>query len=203
MRAVRLPHLERYLAELPDGWASFPDCVAKATLLQQTQALLPEGLDDAVPERIARRLAEEAPPTAWVPEVEHIAFVLAIADLREHAGRSRESLWAELSEENRKLMARREYRSLLQTGAPERMFRQLEQGWHRFHRGTEFACTEATVASARLELRFPPTLLPELALRMRVASIHGVLAACEVESLDVDYELVQPGLARYHIAWRE
>jgi len=200
---VRLPHLERYLAELPDGWASFPDCVAKATMLQQTKKLLPAGFDDVVPEPILRRLSEEAPPTAWAPEVEHIAFVLAIVDLRAHAGRSPESMWTELAEENRKLMARREYRALLQTGAPERMFRQLEQGWHRFHRGTEFVCVEATPRSARLELRFPPALLPELALRMRVASIHGVLRACGVEGLDVEHWLVEPGRARYRVTWRE
>jgi len=61
---------------------------------------------------------------------------------------------------------------------------------------------EATAGRATLELRFPPGLFPIESLRMRTASLSGVLDACEVGDSEAVVDEVGPGHARYSLRWR-
>ena len=75
------PRVARYLAGLPNGWLSHPECECKATLYREALAALPRRLDTTGLDPLVVSYVEEPPPmTSWVPEVVSSAVYLAIAD---------------------------------------------------------------------------------------------------------------------------
>lgn len=193
---MTLPRLERYIAALPDGWASYPECAAKATLLHGALEMIPEDARGRLPVPLLARVAEPALPTAWAPEVEMIAMVHAAVDLR-----GAPALWDEVVQANVALFGRREYQPLVRTGDPARVIEQVSRSWRLFHRGTTFECLETAPGRAVLVHGYPPPLFPAIALRMRRASLEGVLLACGATGTDVHEEALAPGRTRYVVTW--
>ncbi len=199
MDLVTLPRLERYLASLPDGWASFPECMAKATLVHGALAMVPERVRSRLPAPLLARTAEPPLPTAWAPEVEMIAMVHAAVDLRGPGGEA--ALWDEIAQANVALFQRREYQPLLRAGDPGRAIEHVSRSWHLFHRGTTFEALESAPGRAVLVHAYPPPLFPAVALRLRRASLEGVLLACGAQRTAVAQEALEPGRTRYVATW--
>ena len=91
LRRVSLPwedrprmgeRLDQYFRGLPDGWDSFPEFRAKASLIRTALEVRPAPTSlEAIPEPL--RAYFEAPPlpSAWIPEVHYLAFGVAVADV--------------------------------------------------------------------------------------------------------------------------
>ena len=71
MSSDRFPALEEYIAGLPDGLASHPQCQAKASLyrsLIDTKGLEPDDVD-ALPPDLRSLVIHPVPISSWIPEV--------------------------------------------------------------------------------------------------------------------------------------
>ncbi|MCA9606544.1 MAG: hypothetical protein KC619_13155 [Myxococcales bacterium] len=198
---MTLPRLERYLARLPDGWASYPECTIKATLVQAAFAAIPEGSMGRLPAPLLARASERVLSTSWAPEVEMIAIIHAAVDLRSETPGGEAALWEQVTQENVALFQRKEYRPLIRAGNPGRAIEHLSRSWNLFHRGTTFECLETTPGRVVLLHTYPHLLFPSLALRMRSASLQGILIACGATDADMREEALGPGRTRYVATW--
>ena len=112
--------VSRYFEGLPDGWASFPTCVTRASLLG---TLADRGALDALealPERLGPRvLLDHLAATAeWLPEVVHVATLLAVRDVRFAAGpRGDEDFQRWLAQLNRELLDQPENSGAMQVAS--------------------------------------------------------------------------------------
>lgn len=192
--------IDAYLRSLPAGWESFPECEAKGWLLFGMREMGGHTLE--LPPQLEVRLSQGAlPVTAWLPEVELVAMLLAVHDARVVTPGDEQALWEEIRAENVALFERPEYRALIIRGAPMKLLRHVGSRWNRFHRGTELELIEASDRAAVLDLSYPEGLFPIEALRMRTASLRGVLDACEVRDPAATVEEIAPGKARYSLRW--
>jgi hypothetical protein len=124
--------LQRYLASLPSGLASFEGYRAKGSLVRESLALRPLKNIAALPRELAAYV--EAPPLAssWVPEAHYVALSLAMAD--EH-GLDREGFrqfWREVMHK----LTDGTYSVLLGMVHPETLLRGTAARWAHFHEGT-------------------------------------------------------------------
>lgn len=149
--------VERYIAGLPQGLASYPACKAKCSLVRAALGIhsVPRSLPAGLPPALAELLHAPPPATAWIPETHYNAACLAITDLHslDHEGFA--ELWYDLM---RALMSGPIYGRLFRLLSPSFIVRSAASRWGQFHRGWT---VDAQVRRLGLEigLRFPADLL--------------------------------------------
>lgn len=202
------PRLDRYLARLPRGLGSYPECQAKAAAFRNIveSRSLAHFPFDAVPPELARLLRTPAPHTAWLSEVGVMAAILAMAD---SFGMSDRALQQWLHECNASLLANRMYRMLMALASPSMLMHGAATRWGSLHRGSTLEVTDQSFEETGLgqrggvtiTLRFPPHLYDEPLLR-------GVgdgfkTAASMSRARDTELELVShtPRSGVFHISW--
>lgn len=162
------PRLDAYVASLPGGWASYPTCEAESTTLaglRERGAF--EGLPSLPPE-LSRHLVDTTAP-GWVPEIVHVAALLALRDAR--FGSEPDFLaWMD------SLNA-----GLLQVALPssvttgEEAIRWSVEGWARFHRGSTLSIVSCETNHAVLTFAHPPFVFPETWMEVRRRTLAAVL----------------------------
>lgn len=149
--ADRFPVAARYLARLPDGIASYPECQAKGSVLRSVLDTAPRALDARGLPREAAELVEAPPlPSDWMSEV--ILNVLLMA-FQERMPREQYLRWC--YERNRALLNTSLYRILFLVVSPERLYVGMPQRWAAFRRGTRLRLVEMKDKVATLELSYP------------------------------------------------
>ena len=135
--AIEAPSLADYERALPDGWSSFPQCEAKATLVR-TLATDPSLRRDELPAALREVLDDPPPVTAWVPEVHVVGMLVAVHHEHARAGSAAAFLeW--MAERNRELLGGAAYAPMLRASTSERLVKNIATAWERLHRGTELA----------------------------------------------------------------
>jgi hypothetical protein len=148
------PRLTAYLAGLPDGVRSHPQCQVKGSVLRGLIATSPVRLDPAdLPRELAERLADPPLPNQWMSEVELNALGLAYQD---RIAPERYAAWAH--DRNARLFQTSLYKILFLVVSPERLFVGLPLRWSAFRRGSEIRLARVTGHRAELELSYPPGL---------------------------------------------
>lgn len=126
-----LPQLETYLASLPRGVDSHPQCVQKASVSREFLRFLPTGgLSGQLPEQLEDLLARRLAASAWVPEAHASALLLAIHDLHfpgDEAGFVARSYVA-----NKELLTGPLYRVLMLVASPSYLAKNAESRWNAF-----------------------------------------------------------------------
>ncbi len=160
---VALPRVARYLAPLPAGVASYPQCVAKAALLRRALAQRPLSRDHlfALPKVLGELVACPPLDSESVPDVWLAGVLLAIADAYEMS----DGEYLDWIRDLNSRMFNSLFRLLMRVVSPEHLVRRAADRWKVFHRGSSLAMVELTRGRAVARLTFPPFLFHGLALR--------------------------------------
>ncbi|MCA9610121.1 MAG: hypothetical protein KC619_31205 [Myxococcales bacterium] len=195
----RYPHLREYLAALPDGLASYPDCVSKATLLRSAL----EGHEDAAVDDLRPELLElyrEPPPaTIWVPAVEVNAIFHVIVDVY-YPTQAQVIEWA-----RRRTLRMRDnpiYRRILRVTSPWALFRISQQLDGLFQRGTHIA-PELEKGHARFELTHPPHLVSRINQVANVGMFEAMVEMTGCRDARCEMTASSPTGATFEMTWTE
>ncbi len=187
----RFPTAAAYVARLPDGLASHPECVVKASVLRDVVDARPLDRDDldALPPEVAPLISEPPPVSAWVPEVHALVAMIAVRDRHfapGEVGLAAYEAWT--YERNRKLLARPLYRALFLVLTPERLLARVETRWAMFRRGSTLELVGSAPGRAELRMSYPSHLVEHTTAR----GLRGALrAATELAGgRDVAVEIV-------------
>jgi hypothetical protein len=169
----------RYFETLPHGWASFPGCVARASLLGGLRDRGALDALEALPEQLLPRvLLDHLAATAeWLPEVVHVATLLAVRDARFGAGpRGDEEFQAWLSQLNRDLLDQPENSGAMEVTSSVELVPRLAAVWTTLHVGSPAVVARYSPNHASLTLTYPAALFPELAIESRRRAFALALA---------------------------
>ena len=164
-RRTLFPTAMAYFATLPDGWASFPSCLARTALLGGLRGR--GALDDlgALPSELQPLVAHLATETEWLPEVVHVATLLAIRDARfSDSAHADDDFLAWMAQLNRDLLGGPMLADELGASGPDALVPRLPELWQLFHRGTPSALREHATGRVQLAFTHPRQLFPPLAL---------------------------------------
>jgi hypothetical protein len=165
---------EPFIAGLPHGLHSYPECQVKASVVRaMCDDLGKFELSPALPELI-RQLAIEPPPVAsWVPEAQARALYLAYADA---AGMGDEELVRFSREGSLRLISSPMYKAMW-FDAPEQLGKYAQSRWAAFRRGTSVELVEQGKRTAKFTLRIPLPLAPLLLVRIHLAGFEAAMIA--------------------------
>lgn len=193
-----MSRLAQYLDRIPAGWASFPNCRAKAVLFTRLAALAER---EWLPPELVKRLDSPMLSTAWAPEMEQVALMLAIYDHRVHGDADEAAYHEEMLRLNMKLFESPSYAPLVANASPARLMRMMSESWKLFHRGTDLQLREAAPGRVIMDFTFPPLLYPEESIRTRTTSVRGALMAAQAKGVQVHYSIESPGHVCYDATW--
>ncbi len=192
------PRSAAYVATLPHGLASYPDCLCRGSgLTFATYAPLleaPSGLPDEVLE-VARR-----PPgaTEWVTEVMGQVLFLALAD---RSGLGDDDFLDATSREVARRPGGHLLRPLVELTSPELLISVGEIVWRTERRGSVLELVPGD-RRCRAVLRYPPHLYDRFLVRAAARSLQdglGMARATEARAEVVEYD---PTRAQIHLSWR-
>lgn len=149
--AERFPIAAKYLARLPDGIRSYPDCQAKGSVLRSVLDTAPFTLSTAgLPSEAVELMATPPLPSEWMSEV---ALNVLLMAYQERVPREQYLRWC--YDRNRALLNTSLYRVLFLVVSPERLYVGMSQRWAAFRRGTKLQLVELRDKVATLEYTFP------------------------------------------------
>lgn len=173
-----------YFEQLPDGWASFPGCVANASLLMTARSRaamngvfenLPGPLR-VLPDFFARRVR-------WLPEVVHVATSLAIHDFRFRD--DDEGFLAWLEKMNRELLSGDDMSRAFHAPSPADLVARVPVLWEEFHNGCPLQLFEEGPTHASFALLHPAALFHRLSLESHRRTLAIALAKANAAQLEV------------------
>lgn len=189
--------MRAYLAALPDGARSFPDCEASAELLL---GLASRGVLDELdlPADIRRWLAVGG-ERGWLPEVVHVAVLLALRDVRFGGASGDHALIQWIEGMSRPLVVR--------AAPPERprgvaaALSEAPAVLGRFHRGTVLSVERIGPRDADVLYRHPDGIFPPVVLEWRRRVLLAMLAGAGAPTPTATLE-AQPGVGTaIRLAW--
>ncbi len=200
--ARHFPLTAAYLAQLPDGASSYPECVSKGAIirrrLQRLSGDWPRGL---LPSAIEDLLANAPASSAWLPSVHQHAATFAYGDVMFDDDAGGAQLLESLRADNQRLLTSRLYRIMFALGNPTRVLRNAEKRWRAFHRGTKLRVIDARPASATLRLEYPAHLYHPITLRGLANAYEVVLAAAGATTAKLEVHVESPTAALVTGGW--
>lgn len=161
---AQFPQLEAYIKRLPHGLDSYPEALAKASLLRSVADVrpIPRQAREALPPALATLLEAPPPVTHWVSQVHTHALLLV---LRDCVCSDQEDFVRFCYLRQRELFQSPMYRVMFALATPGMLFRAFALRWGSLHRGTSLSIRDRTDTSVRLELEHAPHLWdPEVSL---------------------------------------
>jgi hypothetical protein len=197
--ADRHPALAGYLAGLPAGIDSHPQCFAKSSLLRAVidETGGPRRLE-GIPSVLARHIDEPEPPNAWIPEVIYVAAHFALKDV---LGIDDDEMLGVTFRANKKLTESRMYRALAMVASPELLLKGAQVGWRVLHRGVSLR-VHVVDRSAEISVRHPIGLWTELAHRSAALGFSAVITAARGRDPVVEVTESREDGARFALGWR-
>lgn len=202
---MTFPELDRYLAQLPNGFDSYPAAHAKGSvvlpyLVGAVGASLRRCADLPAP----LRALLDAPPTVagWVPEVTLAALIVAAYEAHFASAGGPDALQAFILETNRATLSGPAYRILFMVASPERLLGGAAQRWAAFHRGSTLSLARRADGVAELDLAHPPAIFPEHSFRGHGATFALAAELAGGRNVRMSWAHARPGLTRYTVTWR-
>lgn len=194
---VRSSMLDAYLAALPNGLASYPSCVAKATIVRSALAVEIVEPDPAWPREIVELVQAPPLPTAWIPEALSVATHFAVADA---SGFDEDGILDWSYRANRRLAESRVYRALTQLASPSLLLRGAGLSWTMIHRGVDITVqhdeNEATIRATH-----PAHLWSEFVHRSTTTGFRAVLESSKGDNVRVELTDLSPTHGEYRCTW--
>ena len=179
------PTSMQYFHALPDGWSSFPTCLASAAFLV---GLRERGAvaDDALPKQLRHVLHEYGGDEEWLPEVVHVAAMIAVRDACFGHGPEADAEFLEWTTQlNRELFSNPRYAAALSCASPRDLVPRLPAIWSTFHRGSTFSVTVDEANHATCLLEHPRLLFTRLSLESHRRALAVLLAKAGAAKLQV------------------
>jgi hypothetical protein len=195
------PCVQAYLARLPDGLASYPECTAKASLLRdlvKSRPLDPEG--DEVPDALRSLLRVPPPVSSWIPEVQYVTCRMIVYG-RDFGGTDLAGFEQWIHAFNTALLRLPMYRVLFAFTSPERLMVGTAKRWSAFHRGTTLTITEHTPDTARTRIEFPPHLYGPEMVQVFAAGLRAAIEVAGGRGVATQLVASEPSFAEYWIRW--
>jgi hypothetical protein len=192
--------VDLYLERLPQGLASYPDVVTKASLLRSlldSVKTTPERLCASLPSELHDAVTHPAPVTAWMPSVH---FRCVLRGVRETCFQSDEAFLRFCRDAQRRLFEGPLYRALMMALSPQTILKGTTARWSRFHRGIDLSIVPSK-SSVEGTIRYPLHLLEEIDHR---ATLEGWRAAVELaggRNVTSKILFVTPTEARFVSSW--
>ena len=153
-----------YFEQLPEGFASFPDCLALGSLLRGRERGAVESLE-GLPACLLPLLEHVERDAEWVPEVVNVASLLAIRDARFGEGKAEEEAFLSwLGRLNRDLLGGPSPDHAFLVADVADVLPRLPGFWETFHRGCPLSVVEHSEGHAKLVLTHPPQLFHRINL---------------------------------------
>lgn len=194
----RYPKLTEYLASLPDGLASYPECKAKGTLIKSIiEGQLADDLTDGAPVELANVIRN--PPTfnQWVPATWSDALFYLVVD-RKYPTEEAMIDWC--YKRTLKMGQSAMYRALVRAAGPKALLKMGAKVHDMFQRGTTLR-VELGAKEAELFLEHPPYLHGGWNHLSNVGLFRALLRMTGVHHPQADMVESAPKLARYVLAW--
>jgi hypothetical protein len=196
--AARFPSLSAYVASLPAGLASYPECATKGALVRSIVDEI-DLTDVPLPAELATMVRERPLLTAWVPAVHADAMFHVYCDL--HAPTDREMLeWT--YERSSRVGRSQAYRHLLAVAGPRMLLRTSVRMHGLFQRGTDIELASLGETRAELVLSHPPHLHSRLNQLSNVALLRAVVDVTGGKETVCEMIAHDARSARYVVRWR-
>jgi hypothetical protein len=195
--AAAAPRAAEYLAGLPAGLDSYPDCTVRAELARDVFRRYPQipthaALSGEVQERLRAAVSED-----WMPDV---IGTLARILVRDVGCASDEEYHRWAFESAAEIFSRTAYRMLMYVLSPTLVVLGATKRWSTFRRGSTLRCTvDGTRATG--ELRFPPNLYSPLVLDGFGDAFRASLVAARARNTVIELVEATPVLARWDMRW--
>ncbi|MCB9703707.1 MAG: hypothetical protein H6711_17560 [Myxococcales bacterium] len=189
---------EAYVASLPCGLDTYPECQVKAGFYLQILAAIPRP-PEHLPPPLADLVANPRPISSWIPEVHHQALAEAIA---EQVYGSPSVYLRVVREGQRRLFAERIYAPLLQLLSPERLLRQAAKRWSNFHRGTTLTIAAEHGRGATALVSHPPGLFSPIGLESLALGFQAALEASSAKDARVIVNARGRDATTFEASWR-
>lgn len=151
--------LSKYLAALPRGLESHPECLVKGTVARSfLLGAVPEAALDRVdlPGPIAAVIRSPPPNSVWISEVHFFGALLAVRDLLG----LEEAAWKQwFKERNQRALTNPVLRLVMNATSPEMLLSLSGVYWGVTHRGSKLSVVEKTGGSATVVLDHPHNLV--------------------------------------------
>lgn len=186
---LRYPHTAAYLAQLPRGLESNPECRVKGSLLREVlEGTNPQDLLE-LPEPV-RALALAPPPlSAWVPEVPVNVLLLYWSDRLQRESGGPDAMLERAYQATYRLLSAPLYKVLFVLLSPERLLVGMERRWSALRQGTSLEVLAHDRASAHLRMRFPARHYAARHCEIRAASLRASLCCAGAREASVRTEL--------------
>lgn len=197
---ARFPRVARYLAQLPDGLASYPACTAKTSIYLAALEDHPvKPRPGTLPAALESLLVDRTAPGLRVSEVVNNALHLAIADA--HFASSDDDFVAYAYAANKRLFESRLYRVLMWVASPRMVLKGAHSRWYSFHKGTDISLKH-TAHSANITLTYPPRLHDGLMLRCFAVAFKAAAEAGNGKDVRFDLSRDHDTRAEYEGTWK-
>lgn len=198
--AARFPATAAYLASLPQGAASYPAHLAKASLYRK--ALEDRPLRDvrgALPAELVTLIENPVPFSSWISQAAWRGVMRAIYDTHFH-DEARYRAWIYRS--NRAMFDSTMYKIMMSVVSPGVLLRGAELRWETFHRGVPLQVVRVGDRAASITMRYPAPLLDAFDLHVHSEAFRAAIDAAGARDSTVNAELVTPGHAAFSAHWR-
>ncbi len=197
---ARFPRLAEYLAGLPQGLATHPDCQAKGAMVRVLCPASPLVPETGLPDEIRRLLVTPPLNSEWVQDTHFFGALLALADLHGFdAGRY--ATW--VLEGSRNLFKSPVYK-VLSLASPSMLLSLGGATWGSTHRGTQLAIEDGPVhgKSGAARLTFPERHLtnPDVLTAIR-AGLQVALELSNAQGFELRIAEVDATSATFHATW--
>lgn len=197
MDASRFPHAARYLAALPRGLASHPQCEVKGSVLRQLTDSSPVPFpSEGLPPELAALVEHPPLPSDWISEVHFNTLMLAHEDVIDPTVFRR---W--VYDRNRALFSSSLYRILFVVVSPDRLIAGMAHRWRAFRRGTELVTLERRKNYVLVELRHPTNLYEDHALTNLTVAVTAAVDAAGGKHTSVRLARREPERAQIELSW--
>lgn len=193
-------YADDYLDALPNGLDSHPQCMLKASILQDFATDVDVALADNLPPTLAALIRNPQPASAFVSEV-HVNVILGVL-LDTSLGGRVAALVAHAHARNTALFSRPFYRAMFFVSSPERVLRRASDRWATMRRGSALEVVEHTATSAVLRITFPKNLLPPYIATVRAATFEDVVTCAGARDARVVLEDLGAEAATFRGTWK-
>lgn len=192
----RFARMMDYLEALPAGIHSYPQCQARAGILQTFLDAMPPQAATLDP-WVAGLMRPT--PRAFVPEVVLHASIFAVADA---AGLSEAQLLEWNRATNRALYGGLLYRALMAIFSPMQLLERAPKRWENFHQGTKLTVKSAGPREAVGTLTFPERLFTRLTLQVYAGAFAAALEHARGRDVTVELGAATSTSAEFVARWR-
>lgn len=193
--------VEKYLASLPDGVDSYPDCRATGATFRNLLSAVSLPLDAGLPAVLEKWIRAHPSENEWVPVVHLCAFHSAVFDFMfaQKGGMDAYVEWT--YERNKSMLSAPAYAPVLAAGSPELLLTAYRARWSVFYRGCMLDVMGATKTSMSLRLSYPAYCWPEVSRHSLVAAFRAGITLMNAKGLLVSSSEISPRVSQYDLRW--